>query len=71
MDKGELVSDEIVIGIIDEAMKSPECDRGAILDGFPRTLVQAEKLTTMLAQSGKKIDKAIEMKVDDKALVER
>ena len=71
MDRGELVSDEIVIDLIDEAMKSPECERGAILDGFPRTVVQAEKLTTMLASNGKKIDRAVEMKVDDKALVER
>ncbi len=52
MDRGDLVSDEIVIGLIDEAMKSPECDRGVLLDGFPRTIVQAEKLSTMLATNG-------------------
>ena len=44
MDRGELVSDEIVIGLIDNAMASPECERGLLLDGFPRTNVQAAKL---------------------------
>lgn len=44
--KGELVSDDLVVGIIDEAMKKPSCQKGFILDGFPRTVVQAEKVTT-------------------------
>ncbi|PIA33686.1 hypothetical protein AQUCO_04000031v1 [Aquilegia coerulea] len=44
MDKGELVSDDLVVGIIDEAMKKPSCQKGFILDGFPRTVVQAEKV---------------------------
>nr|CAD1833483.1 unnamed protein product [Ananas comosus var. bracteatus] len=44
MDKGELVSDDLVVGIIDEAMKKPSCQKGFILDGFPRTVVQAQKL---------------------------
>lgn len=48
MDRGELVSDEIVIGLIDDAMRQPECERGVLLDGFPRTAVQAEKLDSML-----------------------
>ncbi|KAK9276668.1 hypothetical protein L1049_006204 [Liquidambar formosana] len=43
MDKGELVSDDLVVGIIDEAVKKPSCQKGFILDGFPRTVVQAEK----------------------------
>ena len=44
MDRGELVPDELVIGLIDSAMSQPECERGLLLDGFPRTGVQAEKL---------------------------
>lgn len=71
MDRGELVSDEIVIGLIDEAMKQPECERGLLLDGFPRTAVQAEKLDGMLANKEKKIDRVLEFKVDDDILVER
>ncbi|PON52456.1 Adenylate kinase/UMP-CMP kinase [Parasponia andersonii] len=45
MDKGELVSDDLVVGIIDEAMKKPSCQKGFILDGFPRTVVQAQKVS--------------------------
>jgi adenylate kinase len=48
MDRGELVPDELVIGLIEDASKSPECERGLLLDGFPRTAVQAEKLDKML-----------------------
>lgn len=48
MDRGDLVSDEIVIGLIEQSMKEPECERGLLLDGFPRTGVQAEKLDNML-----------------------
>lgn len=43
--KGELVSDDLVVGIIDEAMKKPSCQKGFILDGFPRTVAQAEKVS--------------------------
>ncbi|CAH9138015.1 unnamed protein product [Cuscuta epithymum] len=57
MDKGELVSDDLVIGIIDEAMKKPSCQKGFILDGFPRTVVQAKKLDGMLQKQGAKVDK--------------
>jgi adenylate kinase len=48
MDRGELVPDELVIGLIEDASKQPECERGLLLDGFPRTAVQAEKLDGML-----------------------
>ena len=71
MERGELVSDEIVIGLIDESMKLPECERGLLLDGFPRTAVQAEKLDQMLLNKGKKIDRALEFKVNDEILIER
>lgn len=48
MDKGELVSDDLVVGIMDEAMNRPKCQKGFILDGFPRTVTQAEKVSGSL-----------------------
>ena len=71
MERGDLVSDELVIGLFKEQMENPECERGMLLDGFPRTTVQAEKLDQMFHQTGKKIDKVIEFSVDDDVLVER
>ena len=71
MARGELVSDELVIGLFKEQMGNPECERGMLLDGFPRTTVQAEKLDSMFKAEGKKIDKVIEFKVNDDVLVER
>ena len=61
----------LVINLFKESMNQPECERGMLLDGFPRTTVQAEKLDLMFKAEGKKIDKVIEFKVDDAALVER
>ena len=55
MARGELVSDELVIGLFKENMNQPECERGMLLDGFPRTTVQAEKLDKMFAEQGKKM----------------
>ena len=71
MARGELVSDELVIGLFKENMNQTECERGMLLDGFPRTTVQAEKLDKMFAEQGKKIDRVIEFKVNDDILVER
>lgn len=71
MDKGELVPDELVIGLIEGQMDQPYCERGMLLDGFPRTAVQADKLDQMLAHRGKKIEKAIEFNVNDDILVDR
>lgn len=71
MEKGQLVPDEIVIGIFAERIEQPECKAGVILDGFPRTLAQASALDEVLKKKRLKLDAAIELKVDDEVLVER
>ena len=71
MDAGELVSDEIVNAIVAERIDQADCAKGFILDGYPRTLVQADAVEAMLAQRGLKLDMVIELLVDDKALVGR
>ena len=71
MDRGELVPDEIVVAIIAERIEQPDCANGAVFDGFPRTIPQAEALDAMLAQHGKKIDRVIELKVNDNVLIGR
>lgn len=71
MDAGELVSDEIVNQIVAERIDHPDCAKGFILDGYPRTLVQADSVEAMLAERGKPLDVVIELMVDDKALVNR
>ncbi|KAG5537151.1 hypothetical protein RHGRI_024549 [Rhododendron griersonianum] len=71
MEKGELVSDDLVVGIIDEALKKPSCQKGFILDGFPRTVVQAQKLDEMLEKRGVKVDKVLNFAIDDAVLEER
>jgi len=71
MESGGLVSDDIVIGLIEEATKTSECSRGFILDGFPRTVVQAKKLDEMLAKRGQTIDRVLDFQVPDSVLVER
>jgi len=71
MDSGSLVSDDIVIALIQERLPEAEAAGGAIFDGFPRTVAQAEALDSMLAGLGKAIDRVIRLKVDDAALIER
>jgi adenylate kinase len=71
MAAGQLVSDEIVIGIIARRIDAPDCKSGFVLDGFPRTEKQAIALDEMLAKKGGKIDGVIELAVDEAALVER
>jgi adenylate kinase len=71
MDAGELVSDEIVNGIVSERIDDKDCAKGFILDGYPRTLPQADAVEDMLAGKGMALDVVIELVVDDKALVGR
>jgi adenylate kinase len=71
MESGSLVSDEIVQSIIEDRIAEPDAKNGFILDGFPRTLAQAEALDGMLARHGLKIDAAIELKVDPDKLLSR
>lgn len=71
MDAGELVSDAIVNAIVAERIDQKDCAKGFILDGYPRTLVQADAVEKMLRDRGLKLDVVIELVVDDKALVGR
>ena len=71
MAKGELVSDETVIRIIAERYDQPDAMNGAVFDGFPRTIPQAQALDAMLAERGRKIDLVLELKVDDAVLLSR
>ena len=71
MESGGLVSDDIVIGVVSDRIDEPDCARGFILDGFPRTVPQAEALTALLKDKGMKLDAVIELKVDENALVKR
>jgi adenylate kinase len=71
MAKGQLVPDETMIGLIRDRIRQPDCNNGFILDGFPRTLAQAEALDDMLGLEKKHLDHVIELKVDDKKLIER
>ena len=71
MDAGKLVSDDIVAGIVAEAIKGDECSHGFILDGFPRTVPQAKILDGLLTKMNISIDKVINLKIDDELLIKR
>lgn len=71
MQRGELVTDEIVIALIEERLTEAEAAGGAIFDGFPRTIAQAQALDALLEQRGKRIDLVIRLKVDDGILLDR
>ena len=71
MDAGQLVPDEVVIGIIRERLKEADCAKGFILDGFPRTVPQAEALKSVLAELGQALDHVVSIEVPDEDLVER
>ena len=71
MDGGNLVDDDIVVDIISERIDQDDCKNGFILDGFPRTLAQAEALERMLTEKSLHLDAVIEMRVDDALLVDR
>jgi adenylate kinase len=71
MDRGDLVSDDVVLAIVAERLNKPDVAKGVVFDGFPRTPAQAENLDKMLRARGAKLDAVIEMKVDDEALVKR
>ena len=71
MDRGDLVSDDIILGMIAERMQNPDCAKGVILDGFPRTVAQADGLGAMFAEADLTLDHVIEIKVDEDALFAR
>ncbi|ALA16146.1 MULTISPECIES: adenylate kinase [Chelatococcus] len=71
MDAGQLVSDDIVIGIVAERLDEPDARKGFILDGFPRTVAQAKALDGLLESKGLKLDAVVELKVDQDELVGR
>lgn len=71
MEAGQLMPDDLMIRIISDRIDQPDCANGFILDGFPRTVPQAEALDNLLSQKGLRLDHVIELKVDDAALVAR
>jgi adenylate kinase len=71
MDAGELVPDEVILGLVRDALTSPEASKGAIFDGFPRTIPQAEGVDAILAELGRSLDGVVVIEVADEAIVER
>ncbi len=71
MDAGELVSDELMLGLIEERLGQPEVEPGFILDGYPRNLSQAQSLEALLERLGQPIDRALELTVDEEQIIQR
>lgn len=71
MERGELAPDELVVSIIAQRISAPDCANGFILDGFPRNIAQAEALDRMLEEKGIKLDGVVELRVDDRILIDR
>jgi adenylate kinase len=71
MDRGELVPDELVINIVKDRLDAPDCGRGFVLDGFPRTVEQADALAAILADMGKPVDHVLNIQVPDEDVVRR
>ncbi len=71
MDQGGLVPDEVVIGIVRDRLKAPDCEKGFILDGFPRTIPQAEALDRVVKELGKEISSVLSLDVDEEEILER
>jgi adenylate kinase len=71
MDAGQLVGDDVVVELVEDALKKPEYTNGYVLDGFPRTVAQAEALDNILASKGQQVDAFIALEVDDAVLVDR
>jgi len=71
MDKGELVPDSVVVGIVKERLKEADCSKGYILDGFPRTVPQAQALDAALSEMGTPLDRVLSIEVPDEELVQR
>lgn len=71
MERGRLVPDEVVVGIVQERLAAPDCAGGAILDGFPRTVSQAQSLDLVLEKMGQRIDRVIHIEVDEEELITR
>jgi adenylate kinase len=71
MNRGELVPDAVVVGLIEEKLASPECQKGFILDGFPRTEAQADQLSSYLASTGKKLDRVVYFSLGKDEIIRR
>ena|SRR5579871_1674655 len=71
MDAGKLVPDELVVGIVEERLKAPDCKSGFVLDGFPRTIPQAESLDAALSKAQRKVETVISLEVQEESIVQR